>query len=469
MSKTYEEFLESKKRKFVPVGFEVNREGLNPKLYDFQRACVEFFLRKGRAAAFEDCGLGKTAQQLCWADEVCRKTGGEVLILAPLAVSRQTRGEGLKFGYNVNICRGQEDVKRGINITNYEMLEKFEPCSFAGVVLDESSILKSYMGATKRRIISAFKDVPYKLAATATPSPNDHMEILNQAEFLGIMRSSEALAIWFINDSSHSGKYRLKAHAVKDFWQWVSSWAVCIEKPSDIGFNDEGFILPGLSEQDIIIPVDLSDSEKLVRDIDMSATGFHKEKRRTAEDRAKKCAEIVSSTKEQYVVWCQTDYEADYLKKYIPEAVEVRGSQKAEYKERAAIGFIEGQFRVLISKPKIFGYGLNFQNCRNCVFCGLDYSYENYYQAVRRFWRFGQKKDVNVFRVLGETENHILEVVNLKQNLHDEMHSNMYEVSRKVQREAFYNAGHRFKLNTTYGNIKLPVWLTERTGNAVCV
>ncbi len=455
----YIDFLKSKVSEEKESGFSVEESRLNNKLFDFQRACVAFFLRKGRAAAFEDCGLGKTAQQLCWADEVCRHTGGDVLILAPLAVSKQTQKEGVKFGYDVHICRSQADVLPGINITNYEMLDAFEPDRFVGVVLDESSILKSYMGATKMKIIKAFRDTPYKLAATATPSPNDHMEILNQAEFLGVMKSSEALAVWFINDSSHSGAYRLKNHAVKDFWQWVSTWAVCMSRPSDIGFSDEGFDLPELIEKDIVIPVNIYDTDggSLFRKIDTSATGFHKEKKLTAEDRAKKCAEIVSRTDEQYVIWCNTDYEADYLKHYIPEATEVRGSHKAEYKEKSAMDFIEGKHRILISKPRIFGYGLNFQNCRNCIFCGMDYSYENYYQAVRRFWRFGQTRDVNVFRVLGETEQYILDAVNKKSRLQDEMHRNMYNSVKQIQQASL--RGHKFEIKTDNRQISLPEWI----------
>lgn len=460
----YMEFLKSKKAVSIDSGFDIEIDNINPKLFDWQKECVKFFLKKGRAAAFEDCGLGKTAQQLCWSDEVCKYTGGSVLILAPLAVSRQTKKEGLKFGYEVNICRSQDDVKQGINITNYEMLDAFDPDMFEGVVLDESSILKSYMGTTKRKIFEAFKNTPYKLSATATPSPNDHMEILNQAEFLGVMKSSEALAIWFINDSTHSGNYRLKKHAVKDFWQWVSTWAICISKPSDVGYSDEGYNLPQLNEIDEILPIDINNIENgtLFRDIDMSATGFHTEKRRTAEDRAKKCGEIVNGTDEQYVVWCNTDYEADYLKKYIPEAVEVRGSNKAEYKEQAAVDFIEGKIRVLVSKPKIFGYGLNFQNCHNCVFCGLDYSYENYYQAVRRFWRFGQKNSVNVYRVLGETEKHILNVVLGKQELHNEMRNNMYEFAKLIQKGNLNS--QRMYLNTDERNIEMPEWLKGSAG-----
>lgn len=452
----YIEFLKSKVIKTVQSGFDV--DSLNNSLFDWQQACVRFLLKKGRAAIFADCGLGKTLQQLEWSSKVCEHTGGNVLILAPLAVSKQTKREGQKFGYKVNICRSQEEVKEGINITNYEMLDKFDASSFVGVVLDESSILKSYMGATKQRIIKAFQDTPYKLSATATPSPNDHMEILNQAEFLGVMKSSEALAIWFINDTTHSGKYRLKNHAVKGFWEWVSTWAICMSKPSDIGYSDEAYILPKLTEVEEILDIDIPLVEgELVRKIDTSATGFNKEKRLTAEDRAIKCAEIVNSTDEQYVVWCNTDYEAEYLKKYIPEAVEVRGSQKAEYKEQMAVDFIDGKFRVLISKAKIFGYGLNFQNCRNCVFCGMDYSYENYYQAVRRFWRFGQENEVMVYKVLGSTEQHILDVVKEKQVLQDEMHENMYQSIKQIQEQSIKE--HEFVLNLEEKQVRLPNWL----------
>ena len=407
----YIDFLKSKQVTVMPSGFDVEVSELNSALFDWQKAIVKLALKKGKFALFLDTGLGKTLCQLVWANKVCKHTGGNVLILAPLAVSKQTQKEGEKFGINVNICRSQEDVKNGINITNYEMLEHFDTSKFVGVVLDESSILKSYMGATKISIINAFKDTPYKLSCTATPSPNNQMEILNQAEFLGVMKSHEALAIWFINDTSSSGNYQLKGHAVKSFWEWVSSWAVCISKPSEIGYSDEGYILPKLNEIEVIIPIDETSEdidEGFFRKIETNATAFHKEKRITAGQRALKCAEIVNKDDEQYLVWCNTDYEADLLKKYVPTAVEVRGSDKPEHKEQAAIDFVSRNIRVLISKPRIFGYGLNFQNCHNAAFCGLDYSYESYYQSIRRFWRFGQKSEVNAYIVIGSTEQQIL-------------------------------------------------------------
>lgn len=456
----YIDFLKSKQVTVMPNGFDVEVSELNSALFDWQKAIVKLALKKGKFALFLDTGLGKTLCQLVWANKVCKHTGGNVLILAPLAVSKQTQKEGEKFGIDVNICRSQEDVKNGINITNYEMLEHFDTSSFVGVVLDESSILKSYMGATKISIINAFKDTPYKLSCTATPSPNNQMEILNQAEFLGVMKSHEALAIWFINDTSSSGNYMLKGHAVKSFWEWVSSWAVCISKPSEIGYSDEGYILPKLNEIEVIIPIDETSEdvdEGFFRKIETNATAFHKEKRITAEQRAIKCAEIVNKDDEQYLIWCNTDYEADLLKKYIPTAIEVRGSDKPEHKEQAAIDFVNGNIRVLISKPRIFGYGLNFQNCHNTVFCGLDYSYESYYQSIRRFWRFGQKSEVNAYIVIGSTEQQILGVVREKEKKQLEMKRNMYLKIKDFQNAEF--KPRNFKLNLEEKKILIPTWI----------
>lgn len=459
---TYNEYLTGKLVQHLPTGISTECE--NGVLFDWQRAITKWATRQGRAALFEDCGLGKTGQQLVWAKEVSKATNRPVLILAPLAVSAQTKREGIKFGVPVNICESQEDVKPGVNITNYEKLAKFEPSVFSGVVLDESSILKSYMGKTKRQIIDAFRDTPFRLACSATPAPNDLMELLNHAEFLGIMKSSEALSIWFIADQQNSGVYKLKGHAEADFWKWVASWAVCIEKPSDIGYRDEGYILPELSEKDAILTVDeMSDdlTQGFWREIDMSATGFFQEKHRTVKQRAAKCAEIAKSTDEQYLVWCFTNEEADELRRLIPEAVEIRGNDKTERKEQAAIDFVDERTRVLISKPSIFGYGLNFQNCRNAIFCGLDYSYESYYQAVRRLYRFGQEKPVNVWRVLGSTEKQILDVIDRKQRQKNDMARSMAEYMRELQTGNV--SGKHYQLDLTPTIITVPEWLRSES------
>lgn len=460
----YQEFLKSKVKKYIPSGFDITEDFVKaeyPFLFDWQQYIMPWLVKKGRAALFLDTGLGKTIIQLVWADIVCKHTGGKVLILAPLAVSAQTAKEGERFGISVTPCRSSEDVRDGINITNYEMLGHFNADDFIGVVLDESSILKSYMGATKLAIVSKFANTHYKLNCTATPSPNNQMEILNQAEHLNIMKSHEALAIWFINDTAHSGNYRLKAHAVKSFWEWVSSWAVYISKPSEIGFSDEGYILPPLNEQEVVIPIDDTSSnidEGFFRHIDTSATAFHKEKRFTAEARAAKCAEIVNSAPdEQFVVWCYTDYEADLLKKYIPDATEVRGSHKSEFKEKAAIDFVSGKIRVLISKPRIFGMGLNFQNCHNTVFCGVDFSFESYYQTVRRFYRFGQKSAVNVYIVIGSTEQRILSAVREKEKMQQEMKMGIRNQIREYQNAELKQRDFRLDLNTP--KIEIPDWI----------
>ncbi len=453
----YNDFLKTKEIRVLPSGFNVEEGKLNPAAFDWQRHVVSWALKRGKAALFEDCGLGKTLQQLMWAEQVCKYIKRPVLIVAPLAVSLQTKREGEKFGIAVNICESQANVREGINITNYEKLEKFDATIFGGVVLDESSILKSYMGKTKRMIIEKFAYTPYKLACTATPAPNDLMELLNHAEFLGIMKSSEALAIWFIADQSESGKYRLKGHAEKDFWQWVSSWAVCIEKPSDIGYSDEGYILPPLTEKDVTVGSSnaLTAFEDIARQIETSATGYHKERRRTLSDRCKETARIVSSDQNQYVIWCGMNDEADELKRLIPEAVEIRGCDKPEKKEKAAMDFINGSIRVLISKPSIFGYGLNFQNCNKSVFCGMDYSFESYYQAVRRFYRFGQKKPVEIIRVLGDTEINILKTINRKTDMKEHMRHSMADTMRGFQT----GSNVSFGLDLSKKTYDIPVWL----------
>lgn len=443
----YNNFLKKKVLTVTDAGFDIDRDQLNENLFDFQKDIVKWALRKGRSAVFADCGLGKTAMQLEWAHQVFLQTGGNVLILAPLGVTYQTATEAEKFNIPAHIARKQSDIQPGINISNYEMLHHFEPESFIGIVLDESSILKNYMGKRKMLILERFKETPYKLCCTATPSPNDHMEILNHAEFLNVMRSTEALSIWFINDTMNFGTYRLKNHAKTDFWRWVSSWAVSLSKPSDIGYNDAGYELPPLNVKEIIVDVDTSEATDgmLFRMADMSATGYHKEKRLTSAERAAAVAEIVNNSNEQFVIWCETNYEADELVKVLPDAVEVRGSDKPDDKERAALDFIAGKIRVIISKPKIFGFGLNFQNCHNTIFCGLSYSYEMFYQATRRFWRFGQNNPVNCMIVIGETERQILSTIKDKETRFEEMKHSMnvlmaefQTVNRKVEFQMDY-------------------------------
>ncbi|MFV0411750.1 MAG: SNF2-related protein [Oscillospiraceae bacterium] len=459
---TYEEYLSTKPVRHKSNG--IDTQSNVAELKDWQKAVTDHALRLGVMGMFEECGLGKTLQQMAWSAEVAKQSRRPVFILAPLAVAPQTKREGVKFGVDINICEMDVDIKPGINITNYEKLSKFDTSKFAGVVLDESSILKAYMGKTKRMICEKFAKTPYKLAATATPAPNDLMELLNHAEFLGVMKSSEALSIWFIADQSQSGRYVLKGHAEKDFWQWVASWSVCIEKPSDIGYSDEGYILPPLHEFDDVLTVsELNDdlTQGFFRQVDLSATGFYKERNRTTELRASRCAEIAKSSNEQYLIWCGTNQEADALKKRIPDAIEVRGNDKAEFKERSALDFADGNIRVLISKPSIFGYGLNFQNCHNDIYCGMGYYFENYYQSVRRLHRFGQQKDVHIWRVMGSTEKGILDVISRKQRQKEQMQVGMAQHMKGFQTMALHQ--NSYHMNFSKSKIQYPAWIRSES------
>lgn len=431
----YSTFLESKKAVAPAAGIEVPTAAINEKLFDFQREIVRWALRKGRAAIFADCGLGKTPMQLTWSDIVCQYAGGDVLILAPLAVAAQTVSEGVKFGVNVTLCRTQADVRPGVNIANYEMLDHFDANHFAGVVLDESSILKSYMGKTKRQLVEAFASTPYRLCCTATPAPNDHMEIGNHSEFLGVMPSNEMLMRWFINDTMSNGHYRLKGHATKDFWEWVASWAISLRRPSDLGYSDEGFVLPDLQITRHYVDTDLTTGVpdgQLFRAPTMSATTLHKEMRITAADRAQAVADLVNGSDETWAIWCNTNYEADEIMARIPDAVEVRGSDTIAEKERRLTDFTAGKIRVIVSKASIAGYGLNWQHCHKTAFVGLSYSFEDFYQAVRRLYRFGQKQPVECVIVAAKTEAPLVATLERKINAHMQMSDAMNQAASKL-------------------------------------
>lgn len=411
----YQKFLEKKSIRHEPCGFITDE--VNPILFDWQQVLVKWALYKGRAALFEDCGLGKTPQQLEWAKRVNIETGNPVLILAPLAVSQQTKREGEKFGIDVNVCKTQDDVKNCINITNYEKLNHFYPQEFAGVVLDESSILKNYTGKIRNQIIETFLNTPYKLCATATPSPNDYSEIGNTSEFLGVMTRAEMLSMYFINDTSDTGTWRLKGH-VKDnlFWQWIASWAVMIQFPSNIGFDDNGFVLPKLNIHEHIIPFN---GKKDTLFVEPAATLSERRQARkeSLNERADLAAELINNSNDTWLVWCNMNDESAALKARIQGAVEVKGSDSSEHKEKSMLDFQTDQIKCLITKPSIAGFGMNWQNCHNMAFVGLSDSYEQYYQAVRRCWRFGQEKSVNAHIITGEREGAV--VANIKRKERD--------------------------------------------------
>ena len=426
----YKKFLESKRKTFIESGFDINENELNKNLFDFQRFIVKTALKKGRFAIFADCGLGKTLMQLSWSNAVYNHTGKKVLILAPLAVSAQTKQEAEKFGIDMN----------SFDITNYEQLSKIDCSIYSGVVLDESSILKNYNGSTKQLILDTFKNHKFKLACTATPSPNDHIELGNHAEFLNVMTSKEMVSIFFINDAFNKdhtiSKWRLKKHSTKDFWNWVSSWSLMLSNPSDIGFIGKGYVLPELFMNELQIDVEKQSNGKLFNDIKVSATDFYKELKVTQENRVKAVAEILNNSTESFIVWIKSNEEEKELLSLVPDAVAVNGSDKPELKEKRLLGFANNEFRILVTKTKIAQFGLNYQHCKNQIFLSFDFSFEGLYQAIRRSWRFGQKNNVNVTLVTVETMGNVIEAIKDKQvkfeNMQKEMQRAMNEANAKI-------------------------------------
>lgn len=433
----YEDFLAGKQHIPPSCGFEVDKPAMNIHMFEWQKDITRWALRKGRAALFEECGNGKTIQQLEFADQVAKREGMPVLIVAPLTVGAQTLREAQKFGYSAAICRTQDDVTPGINITNYEMLQHFDGRSFAGVVLDESSILKNYTGKMRNQIIEMFKDTPYRLSCTATPSPNDYMELGNQVEFLGIMSRTEMLATYFIHDGSDTGKWRLKGHAEDRFWEWVSTWAVVLTCPGDLGYPNDGYILPSLNMTEYIVEVK-SDGEYSLFGCEIAKTLTERRDARRASlrERCEQAAEIIAQNPDdQWVCWCDLNAESELLAEFIPNSEEVRGSDKPDAKEDALMRFANGALRVLITKPSIAGFGMNWQQCHNMIFVGLSDSYEQMYQAIRRCYRFGQKRPVNVHIVTSAAEGAVKANVERKEQQAAEMKRNMVQYTKEILRK----------------------------------
>jgi hypothetical protein len=460
----YQRFIEGKHIRADLTGFTAG-DRMPERAFEWQKRIIRWACLRGRAALFLDVGLGKTICQLAWADQVVRYAKGDVLILCPLAVAKQTQREGIKFGIATTVCRKQADVRPGINIANYEMLSHFDPSKFVGIVLDEASILKNFTGATKELIIASFRDTPYKLECSATPAPNDHLELGNHAEFLGVMPSNEMISRWFINDTMKAGGYRLKGHAAKDFWKWVASWAVSIKKPSDIGGSDEGYNLPELRIHEIIVDVDVREGAAegfLFREAALTATTMHKELKRTVQARANAVNRILEANGAgPWLIWCHTNYESDALKEYVKGATEIRGDDKMERKEQAAMDFVDGKIERFVSKPKIFGSGLNFQACHKMIFTGLNFSWESMYQAIGRCWRFGQNMPVDCYIVRATTEGEIIRKIREKEAAHQVMQVAMVEAMRE---ETMKQIGVKRKLRIDAGGMEmvLPNWLTRK-------
>ena len=412
----YLEFLKSKQKTHILSGFDVDEKKLNSNMFGFQKFIVKRALKAGKYAIFADCGLGKTLMQLEWANQVCNETQSKVLILAPLAVVGQTIQEGLKFGIDMT----------NIDVQNYEQLDNIDCSIYSGIVLDESSILKNFEGAIKKQIIDNFISTPYKLACTATPSPNDPMELGNHSEFLDVMSRNEMLAMYFVHDGGETAKWRLKGHAVKMFYQFVGSWAIMLNKPMDIGFEMSGYDLPKLNLLENQIKTPKRENGSLFNDAIISATNFNQELRLTKIERLDEVVKLVNDKPdENFIIWIKQNEEGEMLKKLLPDAIEVKGSDSNEWKKEKLLGFANNEFRILITKTKIASFGMNYQNCRNQIFASLDFSFEGLYQAIRRSYRFGQKNEVNIYLITTDTMANVKQAIDTKQKQFEIMQDEM--------------------------------------------
>jgi hypothetical protein len=413
MTDPYRQFVMHKLSTVPPTGLD--EFTLPGGLFEHQEALTRWALRRGRCAIFADTGLGKSRMQLAWADAIYRHTCNSVLILAPLAVAAQTVGEGAQMGISVNHCRDGSQVEPGITITNYDRMHRFDASRFGAVVLDESSIIKHHDSKTLRILLDTFGQTPFKLCATATPAPNDWTELGTHAEFLGVCTQAEMLAEYFLHDGGETQAWRLKKHARGQFWRWVASWAAMVRKPSDLGFDDSRYNLPPLRVMQHTTESAGHDPQAtgMLFALEANTLSERREARKgSLAGRVEACAAMVNASREPWVVWCDLNAEGDALKAAIPDAVEIRGNDDPDTKEQRLRDFADGKIRVLVSKPSICGWGLNWQHCAHIAFVGVTDSWEAYYQAVRRCWRFGQTSPVDVHIFASDLEGAI--VANLK-------------------------------------------------------
>jgi len=417
----YEKFLETKKVSFIESGFEIEDDSLNPLLKDFQKYAVKVAVKKGRFAFFFDCGLGKTFCQLEWARIVSGKTNKKVLILAPLAIVQQTREEGLKFNIEIDV----------FDITNYDQLKNLDISIYGGVVLDESSILKGRDGKLSKFIIQSFSRTHYKLCCTATPSPNDHMELGQHSEFLGGMSYLEILAMFFVHDGGETSKWRLRKHAEDNFWKYICTWSMAIDNPGTLGFDSEGYFLPEIEYIEHFIEVE-NISTSLFGDVAVSATDLHKDLHRSFDDRIDKTISLINSNNDQWIIWALSNLETDTLNKKLPDAINVQGSNTPEYKAKYLNGFAHNDFRVLITKTSIAAMGMNYQNCHNMIFTSYDFKFEQFYQAVRRSYRFGQTEKVKVHLLIPSSQENVRSTILKKQDNHFRMIQQMSKYSAET-------------------------------------
>ena len=447
---SYNQFLINKQIVDPPAGLKEVPD-LHPSLFHFQRDIVSWALRRGRAAVFAGTGLGKTIMELSWGDAIIQATGGRVLLLAPLAVAQQIHAEGHeKFNVRTHLTRDGSDLIDGINVTNYEMMDRFDATDFEAVILDESSILKSMDGKTKTRLIEKWAGTPYRLAATATPAPNDFMELGNHAEFLGVMRQSEMLSTFFINDQSTTQKWRLKGHAEEEFWRWMASWSVMLRHPRDLGYEDARYNLPDLRQHEHIIDTG-------AEEVASTLSERQRAKKATIAERVDRAAEITPRHLPM-VWWCHLNDESAALADAIPGAVEVRGSDSEKEKERKLAAFSRGEILHLVTKPKICGFGMNWQHCAQTGFVGLNDSFEQVYQAIRRFWRFGQDRPVDVHFIAADVEGSVLNNIKRKEAQADEMADQMVHHMADLSAEMIQGASRRMDPYEPDQEMTMPKW-----------
>lgn len=454
----YSSFLKNKELELFSFGFEP--KPINKHAFPFQVKIIEWALRKGRACLFEDCGLGKTIQQLEWGRQVSKKTDKPVLLLAPLAVGQQTKSEAKKFGIPVNMCSSKKDVREGINISNYEKLHKFNPGVFSGIILDESSILKNMGGYYRNEIMNFSKDIPYRLACSATPSPNDYTELGNHSEFMGVLSYSEMLSMFFVNDSGDVGKWRLKKYVNEVlFWKWVCSWAIMISSPIDIGYKNKGFNLPVLTYHEHIIPSVKKETRSFFTILARTMAERRIIRKESINERCKYAADLINITDDQWLIWCNLNDESKLLSKLVDDCVEVTGSQDIKDRAVKMMGFSEGRVNRLVSKPSIAGFGMNWQNCNKAFFVGLNDSWESLYQAVRRIYRYGQKKPVEIHIVIEEREGNVLKNIKRKDKQAINMVKNMIKYTTDFTRKELSDNNQNQAKKWNEKEMGLPNWI----------
>lgn len=460
MPTSYDQFIASKFATVVECGFDAT--DINPRCKPFQADVIRWACKRKRFGGFEDCGLGKTLQQLECGSQIVEHTGQNVMIFAPLAVAQQTQREAEKFAVNtdVTVCRSAEDVRPGINVANYERMHLFDPSQFAGVILDEGSIIKSVDGKTRQQLFNSWCGIPYRQTWTATPAPNDYMEIGNQSQFAGVLSREEMLATYFVHDGGETAKWRLKGHAEGEFWKWLASWSVMLRCPSDLGYDDDGYDLPPIQYHEHILKAKNPQDGRLFA-IEASTLAERRDARKsTIAERVATAAELANNSSQPWVIWCNLNDEGERLAKSIPDAVEVAGRHSVDEKESRLNDFTTGQTRVLITKPKIGGFGLNWQHCPNTVIFPTD-SYEQWYQMIRRFWRFGQEQTVHVHAVASELEGAVIANVKRKEldaaRMFDELADHMRALSTANVRGVTSNIE---SYNPTQDMV-IPAWLKQ--------